>query len=120
MVKGGCEFHRAYGRDALIAEINKLGRGRFIDRDLYLMVVDLEKATFLAHGNNPRVLGQGPKSQDQDGKFFVQDMARLARERGSGWIEYKWAHPVTNEVLTKATYVERAGDVFVACGVYKA
>jgi methyl-accepting chemotaxis protein len=120
MVKGGCEFHRAHGRDALIAEINKLGKGRFIDRDLYLMVVDLEKATFLAHGNNPRVLGQGPKSQDQDGKFFVQDMARLARERGSGWIEYKWAHPVTNEVLTKATYVERAGDVLVGCGVYKA
>ena len=118
MVKRGCEFARVHGTNALIADVNKLGQGSFVDRDLYLMVFDFE-SVFLAHGNNPRVLGMGPKSKDADGKMFVLDMARMGRTQGAGWIDYKWAHPVTNEILTKATYLQRAGDVIVACGVYK-
>ena len=118
MVKRACEFARSRGTAALVEDVNRLGKGRFVDRDLYLMVVD-DSAAFLAHGNNPRVLGMGPKSKDVDGKLFVQEMARLARSQGSGWVDYKWAHPVTNQILTKSTYVQRAGDVLVACGIYK-
>jgi signal transduction histidine kinase len=117
MVKRACEFHRRHGREALIADVNKLGKGQFVDRDLYLMVID-GGAAFLAHGNNPRVLGMGPKSQDVDGRLFVQEMVSAARQRNGVWIDYKWAHPVTNAVLTKRTYLERAGDVFVGCGIY--
>ncbi|RYF41867.1 MAG: hypothetical protein EOO25_08560 [Comamonadaceae bacterium] len=83
-----------------------------------MMVFDTQ-AVFLAHGNNPRVLGMGPKSRDVDGKLFVHDMVRAAGERNGVWVDYKWAHPITNEVQTKATYVERAGDVLVGCGIYK-
>jgi methyl-accepting chemotaxis protein len=119
MVRRGCEFHQAHGREALIAEINKLAQGRFIDRDLYLMVVGADDSVFLAHGNNPRTLGSGPKSRDVDGKRFVQDMTETARRHGEGWVDYKWAHPVTNEVLTKSTFVKRVGDVVVACGIYR-
>ncbi|MEP6823400.1 MAG: methyl-accepting chemotaxis protein [Ramlibacter sp.] len=118
MVRRACEFHGKHGRAGLIEEVNKLGNGAFVDRDLYLMVID-PNAVFLAHGNNPRVLGMGPKSKDVDGKLFVQDMVREARVRNGVWVDYKWAHPVTNEVLTKATYLERAGDVLVGCGIYK-
>jgi signal transduction histidine kinase len=98
--------------------VNKLGDGRFIDRDLYLLVIDLESCRFVAHGNNPRTLGQGPGSRDVDGKRFVLEMRDLARKQGQGWVEYKWAHPVTNEVLTKSTYVQRVGDVVIGCGIY--
>jgi hypothetical protein len=119
MVQAGCEFLRAHGREALVADVNKLGDGRFVDRDLYLMVVRLDDCVFVAHGNNPRTLGQGPKSRDVDGKAFVQEMRDLARAQGQGWVDYKWAHPVTNEILTKTSYVQRAGDVFVACGIYR-
>jgi methyl-accepting chemotaxis protein len=119
MVQAGCEFLQAHGREALVADVNKLGDGRFVDRDLYLMVVRLDDSVFIAHGNNPRTLGQGPKSKDVDGKAFVQEMRDLARARGQGWVDYKWAHPVTNEILTKSSYVQRAGDVFVACGIYR-
>ena len=118
MVRRGCAFLREHGRQALIAEVNRLEQGRFIDRDLYLMVIGAD-SVFLAHGNNPRTLGQGPRSRDVDGRLFVQDMTSVARTRGEGWIDYKWAHPVTNEVLTKSTFVQRAGDVVVACGIYR-
>jgi len=108
-----------HGAEALIAEINKLGKGEFVDRDLYLMAIGADDSRFKAHGNNPRVLGNGPQSKDADGKMFVIDMASLARSGHSGWVDYKWNHPVTNEILTKATYVEPAGDLAIACGIYK-
>ncbi|MBC7469496.1 MAG: cache domain-containing protein [Ramlibacter sp.] len=119
MARRGCEFTRDHGRDALIADVNKLGKGRFVDRDLYLMVIDTESANFVGHGNNPRTLGLGARNKDVDGKLFVQDMVRAARAQGQGWLDYKWAHPVTNEVLTKSSYFQLAGDMVVACGIYK-
>jgi len=113
------EYFNRHGRDALLAEIAKLDRGQFIDRDLYLMAISNDSAAFVAHGNNPRVIGNGAASKDVDGKLFVVEMARLAKNQGSGWVEYKWEHPVSNEVLVKASYVQRMGDLAVACGIYK-
>jgi cytochrome c len=81
--------------------------------------VGINDSVFYAHGNNARVLGAGPASKDVDGKPFVQDMAALARSGGQGWVDYKWAHPVTNEVRLKSSYVEKAGDLAIACGIYK-
>ncbi len=119
LVKGALQFFKEHGKAALVDEINKLGKGQFIDRDLYLMAIGTNDAVFYAHGNNPRVLGNGPTSKDVDGKPFVKDMAGLAKSGGKGWVDYKWAHPVTNEVRLKSSYVERAGDLAVACGIYK-
>jgi signal transduction histidine kinase len=102
-----------------VDEINKLGKGRFVDRDLYLMAIGTADNTFYAHGNNPRVLGSGPTSKDIDGKAFVKEMADLAKSGGQGWVDYKWAHPITNEVRLKTSYVEKAGDLAIACGIYK-
>ena len=112
-------YFNQHGREALVAEIAKLERGAFVDRDLYLMAIAVDSAKFVAHGNNPRVIGNGPASKDVDGKLFVVEMARLAKVQGSGWVEYKWEHPVSNEIGVKATYVQRMGDLAVACGIYK-
>jgi hypothetical protein len=113
------DFCRTHGGAALIDDVSRIGKGRFVDRDLYLMVIGVGDAVLRAHGNNPRNVGMGPDSRDADGKLFIADMARLAREQGEGWIEWKWAHPFTNEVLTKRGYVARAGDLLVVCGIYK-
>jgi len=119
LVRRAHDYFKQQGRDALIADIARLDQGQFVDRDLYLMAIGIDNAQFVAHGNNPRVIGNGPASKDVDGKLFVVEMARLARQQGSGWVEYKWAHPVSNEVLVKASYVQRMGDLAVACGIYK-
>jgi hypothetical protein len=121
MVAAGIEFYRAQGEQALVDDINRLGEGRFIDRDLYLMVYRLDDgARLLAHGNNPRLVGfDGSKYKDVDGKPFVAEMMEVARTRGSGWIEFKWAHPVTNEIRVKTSYFERVGDLVFVCGAYK-
>ena len=119
LVKQGMAFFKEHGKEALVAEINRLGKGKFVDRDLYLMAIGLNDSKFYAHGNNARVLGNGPTSKDVDGKFFVAEMAALAKSGGQGWVDYKWAHPVTNEVRLKTSYVEKAGDLAIACGIYK-
>lgn len=119
MVKAGMAFHEKFGKQALLAEIGKLAKGRFIDRDLYLFAVDLDSAAFVAHGANPRVVGS--ESKDVDGKPFLRDMVRTARGKGAGWVDYKWAHPVTNEIRKKSSYCEIAGnDMLIACGIYRA
>ncbi|NML47223.1 HAMP domain-containing protein [Ramlibacter sp. G-1-2-2] len=120
LVRGGHEHLRSQGQQALVDDVNLLGQGRFVDRDLYLMLIRVDDQNFVAHGNNPRVLGLGRQSKDVDGKAFVQDMVRLACSKAEGgWVDYKWAHPVTNEILTKSSFVQRAGDVVIACGIYK-
>jgi methyl-accepting chemotaxis protein len=119
MVNSACDFHAQHGSQALVAEINKLGKGRFVDRDLYLMAVDSADAVLLAHGNNSRVLGMGPQSRDVDGKLFIQEIATIGKTRGEGWMEHKWAHPVTNAIRTKRSYIRRAGDLAIVCGIYK-
>jgi len=43
----------------------------------------------------------------------------VAKTKGTGWIEYKYNHPVTNEIHVKASFVQRVGDIAVACGAYR-
>ena len=119
LVQGACEFQRTQGRAALVAEVNKLDRGRFVHRDLYLLVLGLHDSLFAAHGNNPGRIGTGPQVKDVDGKPFALEMVRVARDKGEGWVDYKWVHPVTNEVFDKRAYVRREGDVVVGCAFHR-
>ena len=38
---------------------------------------------------------------------------------GNGWVDYKWPNPVTKAVESKATYIEKVGDILIGSGVYK-
>jgi methyl-accepting chemotaxis protein len=119
MVKRGIEFARVNGKQELIADVNKLSRGRFIDRDLYLSVYSVD-CIALAHGANPRLVGvDGNSFKDIEGKFFIKDIVAKAKASGTGWVDYKWSHPVTKKMLVKASYFEIAGDMVIACGFYK-
>jgi len=120
LVGQAAEFAQGHGVQALVEDVNKLAAGRFVERDLYLMVIRAADDVFIAHGNNPRTLGLGRQSKDADGKSFVQEMVRVAAaKQQGGWVDYKWAHPVTNEVLTKSSFVRQVGEVVLACGIYK-
>ena len=119
LVERGCEFLRTHGEQALLDEVNRLDFGRFIHRDLYLIILRLEDATFIGHGNNPSRLGTGPDVRDVDGKYFPRELARLAREQGEGWVDYQWSHPVTGAVSTKSGYVRREGDLAIYCSVQR-
>jgi methyl-accepting chemotaxis protein len=119
MVRRALDFMKAKGKDSLLADVNKLGRGQFIDRDLYLSVYS-DSAEVIAHGTNPRLVGQGgAKVKDADGRMFVLEIVSKAKANGSGWVDYKWSHPVSKQMLLKSTYFERVGDAIISCGFYK-
>jgi uncharacterized protein len=94
----------------------------FKDRDLYVFSIDFT-GTVLAEGGVPAVIGKNVIDlKDQDGKFVIKGLIDVARERGSGWYDYRWPNPVTKTIEDKSSYVERignvSGDVLVGVGVY--
>jgi signal transduction histidine kinase len=46
-------------------------------------------------------------------------MIALAKNKGNGWLDYKWTNPVSKKVEDKSTYVQRHDDFFIGCGIYK-
>ena len=118
MVKKAIAYIKSKGPDAAYAEFNNT-KGSFTDRDLYIFVIDTNGKD-LAHGANPKLIGKDFRTlRDVDNKAFIDDILSVAKSKGKGWVDYKWPNPSTKEIEMKSTYFEKAGDVVVACGIYK-
>jgi len=120
LVKRGVAFAREYGSQAIVEDVKKLNNSQFIDRDLYFSVYDANTVMCLANGANPRLIGaNGKVFKDVDGKIFVAEIVALANRQGSGWMDYKHPHPLTQQVMQKSAYFEKVGDIVLTCGFYK-
>ncbi len=120
MVERGVEFVRTHGREKGMAEISN-PRGQFIDRDLFLGMCE-ENCKIIANGGNARVIGlDGSKIKDVDGKYFINEMKKFAFNQGTGWVDYKYVHPMTQATMVKTAYVSAVGidNLFISCGYYK-
>lgn len=95
-------------------------KGGFIQGDLYVFVQDMQ-AKMICHATNPRLNGKDlSQLKDVDGKQFSQEMADLARSKGSGWVDYQWVNPTTKAIEPKASYVERVDDkIWLGVGIYR-
>lgn len=118
MVKRGVAAVKAMGADKAYAEFSAPG-GKWVDRDLYLMVFRLD-GTALAHGTNPKQIGMNLiDRKDIDGKEFLRERMELARAKPSFWQDYKFLNPVSKKIEAKTSYCERLEDTVVCAGVYK-
>jgi cytochrome c len=91
----------------------------FHDRDLYAFIYDM-KGINVAHGARPALIGKKLIDlKDQDGKYLIREMLKIAEDSGSGWVDYKWPNPITNKIEDKSSYIEKMGNYFVGVGVYK-
>jgi cytochrome c len=117
MVKKAIEFIKANGNDKAFAEFNN-PKGPFVDRDLYVVVYDMN-GKCLAHGANQKMVGRDLiDNKDVDGKEFMKERVEMMKKEASGWQNYKFRNPVSNQIEPKAMYLERSGDLIVGCGVY--
>jgi len=118
MVKKAAAYIKANGADKAYEEFTH-GKS-FKDRDLYIIVYDLNGKN-LAQGANPKLVGKDLINlKDPDGKPLIQMFVELAKTKGKGWIEgYKFLNPVSQKIEGKAMYLERVGDTLVGCGIYK-
>lgn len=118
MVKKAVSFIKEQGPEKAYAEISNKG-GRFTDRDLYVVVYQLD-GKVLAHGANAKFIGKDmSEAQDVDGKLYVKERIELANKQPSFWQDYKFVNPVSKKVEPKQMYCERVENTAVCGGVYK-
>jgi cytochrome c len=118
MVKKAVAYIKDQGADKAYPEISDRG-GKFVDRDLYVVVYGLD-GKVLAHGGNAKLVGKEMiEAQDVDGKFFVKERVELAHKQPSFWQDYKFVNPTDKKVEPKQMYCERLGETAVCGGIYK-
>jgi cytochrome c len=118
MVKKAVAYIKEQGPDKAYPEISDRS-GKFVDRDLYVVVYGLD-GKVLAHGGNAKLVGKEMiDAQDVDGKFFVKERVELARKEGTFWQDYKFVNPTDKKVEPKEMYCERVGETAVCGGIYK-
>jgi signal transduction histidine kinase len=118
MVKKAIAFIKANGKEKGLAEISN-SKGKFIDRDLYVTVYDLN-GKCLAHGVNPKMIGKDLIDfKDIDGKSYVKERMDLAKSKGKFWQDFKFTNPISKKIEPKSMYCEKFEDIVVGCGIYK-
>ena len=96
-------------------------QGEWKHDDIYVNVMDLT-GTWLVYPVKPEAEGKSVINvKDADGKMLVQELVNTAKDKGEGWVEYRWLNPVTNKIQPKVTFVKMVPErnVFVYVGVYK-
>ncbi|MTV37202.1 cache domain-containing protein [Duganella radicis] len=94
-------------------------KGKFIDGELYVVVVDLQ-GNVLANGANHKLVGKNLlQIRDLDGKYFVREQIEIANTKGAGWVEFRWNNPVTSKMELRQFYLVRNENYFVGSGVFK-
>jgi len=94
----------------------------FVDRDLYVFVVDRE-GRYVLHGAKPAMEGHRVHELPGiDGDRFVRDAWAAAPSNGGhgGWIEYDIFNAETGKVQPKASFMVQLDDRHVVgCGIYR-
>lgn len=94
-------------------------KGGFIRGDLYVFAIGIDDGKYRASGASPQLVGTDARElHDAAGKPLIQEMITLAREKGSGTVDYVWRNPATNAIEAKHSLIQRVGDVLVGVGYY--
>ena len=92
----------------------------FEDNSGYFFIEDME-ANMVAHGLKKELVGQNRMDvQDVKGKFYVREMMDSLNSKGSGFVEFYFTNPTTNEEEQKLAYVQvvKNHDYFIGSGFY--
>jgi signal transduction histidine kinase len=118
LVKRAAAYVKYLGKEKALAEISK-PRGMFDKGETYVFAYDLQ-GVIVAHPKNTALIGQNMIAvPDIEGKLFRKEIVEKAKSIGSGWVDYVYLNPETNVQEHKTTYIQKAGDIILCCGVYK-
>ncbi|MCX6284000.1 MAG: cache domain-containing protein [Bacteroidetes bacterium] len=111
---------RTMGKDAF--RILRDTSSEFVYKDTYVFVLD-SLCNTLVNPADPSLEGKNQKEmKDASGKFFIQDIVKVATENGQGWVDYLWPKPGTTKAIRKSSYVKKMivrGEILiVGTGVY--
>lgn len=95
--------------------------GDFKHGEIYVNVINFD-GVWKVYPPRPAGVGQSVVNvKDSDGKLLVQEIIKIAKEKGEGWTEYRWLNPESNKIQPKVTYVKRVPDqeLIAYIGIYK-
>lgn len=105
-------------RDAAFAAFDQ-ANGPFQSKDLYVFCMDMQ-GVMVYHAKKPELVGKNLIDFNKYGDLLFQDMIKVAKNDGSGWVNYNWPHPSNDKVQTKASWIEAVDDTyFCGVGAYK-
>jgi signal transduction histidine kinase len=117
-VKKAIAYIKQNGKEKAIVEFGN-PQGQFIDRELYIVALDLN-GVVLTSGGNPKLAGKALLDiKDGNGKQFVREEIEVAKNKGKGWVDFAWVNPVTKKIEPRSVYLEKIDDYIVLSGVYK-
>ena len=101
-----------------LCEINKKD-GKFVKGKIFVFA--WRGGILVAHPFMPQSIGNDiTNHKDKEGKEFVKEYLKVVKEKGSGWVSYKWPKPGEKEPSDKVTYVLKVDDNFyVTAGYFK-
>ena len=115
MAEKAAAFFVANGKDKAFEAFNT-GSDGFKDRDLYVFAYD-DTGTCVAHGANKGLIGKNLiEFKDVDGKPLIREIVSV---KDTGWVEFKWKNPSTNEIQKKTSFIVRNGGLVFGVGAYQ-
>jgi len=106
------------GRQGADAELHGAAGG-FVDRDLYVFIIDREGRYTLQAANRAMEGRRIHELPGIDGDRFNQD-AWAAAATGGGWVEYQIINAVSGKVQPKASWMQQLDrDTVIGCGFYR-
>ena len=118
MVQRAITYLKQQGREKAFAEIDNR-HGQFVDRDLYVVVYDMNGKN-IAHGGNSKMIGKNLiDMKDVNNKPFMKERIEIIKTKGKGWQDYVFLNPSSEQMEPKSMYIEKFEDLIVGCGIYR-
>ncbi|NLL11916.1 MAG: cache type 2 domain-containing protein [Fibrobacter sp.] len=118
LVKKAAEYMSVYGKENFMNELKKKN-GRFCKGELYVFAYNTT-GVMIAHPKNHKLIGVNLIDvPDIEGKMYRREMIKIAKNNGSGWVDYKYKNPEKKQVEFIAAYVHQSGDLVLCCGIHK-
>lgn len=108
------------GLDGAAADFN--AGGKWKHPKAYVVLVNFDGGTLLAHADNPKLAGKSfLEARDASGKAFVQETIANVKSSGESLVDYRWANPTTKKIDNGHLMARRVPgkDAYVAVGYWE-
>lgn len=118
LVNDAVKYCKEVGVKTCVEEFNK-SESKWVKGEFYIWANDFD-GVITAHPKKPLKGKNLFGYKDKAGNQLFADFIKKVKSDKEGWVDYVWAHPVSNKQADKTSFVKGIGEnQLVGCGVYK-
>lgn len=121
LVEKGIAHFKAVGPEKAFADFSDKDNGKWVTKDLYIVVFKSD-GQIMANGGNKGLVGKNLIDvKDPNGKYFTREQIELGMKGSGGWVDFLFTDPLSKKTIAKSNYVNRLPnyDGVIAVGIYK-